>query len=282
MNKLFQKARISSLLMFFTLMLVYINQAEAIPATGLNIIKTHQGNFTVGQEEVFTIVVSAPSIGETPVSDITVIDTLPAGFSFVRASGNNWSASSLDSTVTLTYSESLTTGDSTTIYLTVIASTPGTFTNTATATGIAGGVLPTVTAIDTVIVSDYSVLSLSMTHKKQFVVGQERTFNIYVGNIGSQAINEPLTVINTLPREMKFIKASGDGWRITQRGQTIVMQYSSALLAGEVAPVINLRVKPKVAGLFTNSVLVSTQTATNVASDTVKVVEKNRTLNLCR
>jgi uncharacterized repeat protein (TIGR01451 family) len=58
----------------------------------LVIAKSHRGNFTVGMNGVYTIVVS--NIGGMASSGpITVTDTLDRSFGFVSATGTGWSCS---------------------------------------------------------------------------------------------------------------------------------------------------------------------------------------------
>lgn len=73
-----------------------------VPAD-LNITKSHTGDFTLGQQGVYTLrVANSPSAGST-TGPITITDTLPEGFSFVSATGTNWSCSATGQVVTCTY-----------------------------------------------------------------------------------------------------------------------------------------------------------------------------------
>lgn len=271
------RGKFSVLLFLFALVFAYSNQAEATFATGIKVTKSHQGNFTVGEEAIFTIVVSTDYLSDSSITSLTVTDTLPTGFSFVRATGNDWSASVTDSTVVLTYSEALASSESTTVYMTVIPSEAGTFTNSVTANAFIEATPVEATATDTVIVSDISTLSLSMSHiKKRFVVNRTGHFKISISNNGSEDIQGPVTLIDTLPNDMRLVEASGKGWIVTEVEKTIVMQYMATLEAGESAPLVKLKVRPKVLGVFTNTAVVTSQNAINVASDTVRVIPVNK------
>ena len=100
----------------------------------ISISKTHSGNFTVGQNGVFTLDVSnnGPSAAS---GTITVTDTLPAGLGYVSATGSGWSCGAAGQDVTCTHSGPLANGASLpAISLTVsvaAAAAPG-VTNTAT------------------------------------------------------------------------------------------------------------------------------------------------------
>lgn len=271
------RGKFSVLLFLFALVFAYSNQAEATAPTGIKVTKSHQGNFIVGEEAIFTVVVSTDYLFDSSATSLTVTDTLPMGFSFVRATGDDWSASVTDSTVVLTYSEALASSESTTVYITVIPSKAGTFTNSVTANALIEDGAVEAIATDTVIVSDISTLSLSMSHaKKRFVVNRTGHFKISVGNSGSEDIQGPVTLINTLPNDIRLVEASGEGWIVTQVEQTIVMQYMGTLAAGGSAPLVKLKVRPKVLGVFTNTAVVTSQNAINAASDTVRVISVNK------
>jgi uncharacterized repeat protein (TIGR01451 family) len=69
----------------------------------LSITQTGSASFTVGKQGSYTLTVrNSPSAGPT-TGPITVTDTLPAGVSFVSATGSNWNCSANGSTVTCTY-----------------------------------------------------------------------------------------------------------------------------------------------------------------------------------
>jgi uncharacterized repeat protein (TIGR01451 family) len=99
-------------------------------ATDLFITKTHTGAFVVGQNATYTIATS--NLGTVPSSgQITVTDTLPAGLTFVSATGvNSWTCAASGQIVTCTTPASVL---------------QGTFGNNITIT-----VLPTAAAVPTV------------------------------------------------------------------------------------------------------------------------------------
>ena len=98
----------------------------------LAITKSHNGNFTIGQNGAYTLTVTnnGPS---TAAGTITVTDTLPSGLSFVSGTGSGWNCVPSGQNVTCTNPSDLAFGASTSIVLTVSvgASTPPNITNTA-------------------------------------------------------------------------------------------------------------------------------------------------------
>jgi len=104
------------------------------PVADLGIAKTHSGAFAAGANNSFSIVVH--NYGpEVAVGQATVTDTLPAGMSYVSASGSGWSCSAAGQVVTCTSSvATLAVGaDLPTLVLTVAVAgdAPDTLQNTA-------------------------------------------------------------------------------------------------------------------------------------------------------
>jgi uncharacterized repeat protein (TIGR01451 family) len=84
----------------------------AILAPDLTLTKTHGGNFTIGVNGVYTIVVSNSAGSLTTTGTITVTDSLPAGLGFVSATGSGWACAFAAPTVTCTTSNAITAGTS--------------------------------------------------------------------------------------------------------------------------------------------------------------------------
>src|SRR5713101_7550310 len=93
----------SLVIIFVFAFLLLPSQTFALPTTGpdLTIAKSHTGNFTVGTNGTYTILVS--NVGTNPTSGtITVTDTLPAGLLFISGIGNGWTCSASGQAVTCT------------------------------------------------------------------------------------------------------------------------------------------------------------------------------------
>jgi len=107
------------------------------PVADLAISKTHTGNFSAGQNGVYTLSVSNYGPNDE-TGTITVTDTLPAGLTYVSATGTGWSCGAVGQDVTCTHVGPLNNGASLPdITLTVgvaVAAVPS-VTNTATVSG---------------------------------------------------------------------------------------------------------------------------------------------------
>jgi hypothetical protein len=109
-----------------------INVIYSYQAQDLSILKTHTGIFTAGTQGVYNITVtnkeSSPTFGT-----ITVVDTLPAGLSFVSNSNASWSCGAVAQLLTCTSSDPIAANGSSSFFITlnVANSTLSSITNTA-------------------------------------------------------------------------------------------------------------------------------------------------------
>jgi uncharacterized repeat protein (TIGR01451 family) len=85
----------------------------------LSVGKSHIGNFRQGQKSAMYTLRVANSGNATATGAITVSDDLPAGLSFVSASGSGWSCTATGQTVTCTSTDALSVGGSSAIDLAV-------------------------------------------------------------------------------------------------------------------------------------------------------------------
>jgi len=104
------------------------------PVADLAIAKSHSGSFTTGSNGAYTLTVSNGGPNATS-GTTTVSDTLPAGFTFVSASGTGWSCGAVAQVVTCTNGNAIANGASLpaiTLTVSVAANAAASLTNTAT------------------------------------------------------------------------------------------------------------------------------------------------------
>ncbi|MDT7837189.1 SdrD B-like domain-containing protein [Aquabacterium sp. OR-4] len=170
--------------------------------------------------------------GPSQANNAVVTDTLPAGWTFVSASGTNWSCSASGQTVSCTRA-TLPVGAIDNI--TIVATAPSTatstnYTNTATiASATADPVSTNNSGSVTVNVRpDGADLSLIKTKTPNPVnVGSNMTSTITVRNNGPRTATGPVRVIERLGAET-FVSFSGTGWSCTPNGQDIVCEHANA------------------------------------------------------
>ena len=106
------------------------------PPVDLSLTMTRNGPFTVGNQGSYTLSIfnNGPS---TEVGPIRLVNTLPAGVSFVSAGGTRWSCSASGQVVTCNYNGLFTVNTYLPdITLTVLPTAVGSITNTASMSGI--------------------------------------------------------------------------------------------------------------------------------------------------
>ncbi|MEO7731655.1 MAG: hypothetical protein ABIY55_11825, partial [Kofleriaceae bacterium] len=214
-------------------------------APDLRMSKLHAGDFNVGQPAQYTL--TAFNDGSLPTtSAITVVDTLPAGLSFVSGSGAGWAVNEAGGIVTGTYATALAAGDSASFTLdvavsgaavpfvinTAVASTPGDV-------GSGNDRYADSTRV-------FGVPDLQMVKRAlgaPFTVGGTATYALTVINVGSDATTAPITLTDTLAPGLLFLTGAGPGWIVNEALGTITASFASALAAGDSAAVtINLQV----------------------------------------
>ncbi|MGH8177563.1 MAG: hypothetical protein ACREV5_15000 [Steroidobacter sp.] len=82
------------------------------PIVDLGLTKTHAGDFSVGTNMAYTLTVRSESGSQQTDFPITVTDTLPAGLTYVSASGSGWSCGASGQVVTCTHGGPLNAGAS--------------------------------------------------------------------------------------------------------------------------------------------------------------------------
>jgi uncharacterized repeat protein (TIGR01451 family) len=118
-------------------LVILANQTMSIPnvdVADLAITKTHNGNFTVGANGVYTL--NVMNSGPSPTSGtITVTDTLPTGLAYISGTGTGWTCVAVGQAVTCTRPSPLVSGASApsiTLTVSVGAAAYPSVTNTAT------------------------------------------------------------------------------------------------------------------------------------------------------
>jgi uncharacterized repeat protein (TIGR01451 family) len=254
------------------------------PEPDLSITKSHVGHFTVGVNDSYTIQVSnAASAGPT-TGAITITDTLPAGLSFVSATGLNWSCSVVLQIVTCTNTFGLTPGALSGVILTVAVSS----TAPATVTNYASVFTPGETAVGNNSASDQTDiqgttpispdLSITKSHIGNFTAGTTASYTLQVSNAASAGpTTGPVTVTDTLPAGVSFDSFLGPDWNCSASQLVVNCSRHGVLNPGEASSfVLNVAISTTTGGSVTNTATVSTpdesNTADNLANDSTTIV----------
>ncbi|MFL6257056.1 MAG: beta strand repeat-containing protein [Pyrinomonadaceae bacterium] len=234
-----------------------------VAAADLSITKTTASTFTVGSNAVYTL--TATNSGpQSAAGTITVSDTLPAGLSYVSATGTGWTCSNASGTVTCTRAGPVTTGTTLpaiTLTVAVGAAAAPSVTNTAT---VASNTTldPDATDNSSSVTKPVTVptdLTIAKTHTGNFTQGQSGTYSITVTNSGGVASSGTVTVTDTLPAGLTPGTATGTGWTCNTAGQTVTCTRADALNGGASYPAISvtITVASNSASSLTNTASVS-------------------------
>lgn len=217
---------------------------------------------TVGPSDVVTYTVTLSSTGTSAATVTSVVDTLPAGFTFVAGSTTGTLGASAPTValpdVTWTGSFAIPAGQSRTlVFQALAASTPGTYDNVVQATANQlGGVSTGPTA--TVTVVPKADLSITKTDAPDPVMaGDNLTYTIVVSNAGPSPATG-VTVTDTLPDGVTFVPASSTAG-CTLSGSTVTCPVAGTVNVGSPATV-TIVVTTLTAGPLTNTASVGAGT----------------------
>jgi len=216
-----------------------------------------------------TYTVSATNLGPSTAADVTVVDTLPAGTTFIDVNATGWTCSETAGSVTCTRTTLATTVNQPIVIRVTAPTAGGVITNNATVAS-ATTTDPNVTnnAVNTnTTVNARADLSITKIDEPDPVAtGATLTYTIAVTNAGpSDAAN--LIMVDTLPAGVTFVSADGTGWSCTQVGVTVTCTRASLGVAA--APLITIVVTaPLTNGTISNTATVSSATTDpNTASN---------------
>ena len=229
------------------------------PLADLIIAKIAPATVLATSNLVYTI--SVTNFGPSSASSVVVTDTLPAGVTFVSASGSgannaglvNWSLGALAA------------GQSSNLTVTVIAPASGTLTNIASVGSPTGdtNILnnttpPVITAV--IPVADVAIGKLAAA---SVLAVSNLTYTISVTNFGPSAASS-VVVTDALPTGVTFVGASGGG--INNAG---VVNWNLGTFAAGQASNVTVTITAPASGTLTNIATVNSPTGDPVPTNNV-------------
>jgi uncharacterized repeat protein (TIGR01451 family) len=234
----------------------------------LTILKSHVGSFVAGQDATYTLAVSNNGPSDT-TGTVTVTDPLPAGETFISATGSDWTCTAAGQTVTCTTTDSVATGAAASpITLTVAlgAAAYPSVTNTATVTSDTPDSDPTNnSSTDTGSVGAASDLRITKSHQSKAEVDAPLTYTIAVNNAGLTTDPGPITVTDPLPAGETFVSGGGTAWTCAVGASQLVTCTTAGPLAAGASTSFGLTVKM---GLATFPSVINTASVTSPADTT--------------
>jgi parallel beta-helix repeat protein len=224
----------------------------------------------VNQTQDLTYTINLSNVGASPIAAITVTDTLPAGVTFLSATGGVTPVGNVLTfpAVDLNRGASL----STPYTIVVRADTAGTISNTATATYTNESDNPPVdptTLTKTIMTRVNPVAHLVLTaaaDPNPVFQGANLTLTDTVVNNGPSP-SAGVTLTDTLPPSFTFVSATGG---VTPAGN--VLTFNLGTIAANATATVTIVVQPTVPGQFTNTAQVtSTTTDLNPVNNSASV-----------
>lgn len=215
---------------------------------------------TAGTNVVFRI--DPRNGGPAAAANAVVTDTLPAGWTFVSASGPGWSCGHAAGVVTCTRA-SLAVGATDDITITATAPdnatvgpTGSTYTNTATIASATADPTPgnNSGSVNVSVLPDGADLRINKTKTPNPVAqGSNMTSTIAVRNNGPRVATGPLRVVEVLSGEA-FVSGSGSGWSCSAAGSVVTCDHpnGSGLAVNATLPGLTIVTTAVAAGAASN------------------------------
>ena len=175
--------------------------------------------------------------GPSAATNAIVTDVLPAGWTYVSATGLNWSCSNAGQTVTCDRANvPVGAADNITVVATapsgaVVGPTGTTFTNTATIAASSTDPIGSNNSrsVNILVLPDGADLRMTKTKAPNPVAqGFNTTSTIVVRNNGPRIATGPLRVVDLLDPGETFVSASGTGWVCGVSGQLVTCDHANA------------------------------------------------------
>lgn len=254
----------------------------------LAIAKSHEANFVAGSHEEYTLAVRndgpKPTTGPT-----TVTDDLPEGLTFVAATGEGWSCSELDGTVTCDRGAIAAGQDAPPVTLTVAVgeSAIPEVTNAASVSTPDDGNPANDIAEDPTLVRAIDV-TVEKSHEGVFRTDRNGSYRLAVTNVGDSVTAGPVSLTDVLPDELGFVSAAGEGWECDEVAGTVSCEYADGIGPSSSAPPVRLTVyvtgeaAPTVANTATVDTVDDFNPANDSDTDEALVVDQDAAVSIRR
>ena len=202
----------------------------------LTLDKSHTGSFAIGANGTWTVTVTNLGPGAT-TSAFAVLDTLPAGVTFVSGAGAGWTFAHSNGVVTAGHTGVLAANANTSFTLTVLVGQAAYPQVTNVAAVIDGGdVTPGNNRdTDTVPVLGAPNLTIDKRHTAPFTAPGAGTYTMVLTNIGTLPTSGTITVRDTLPAGLTFTSGAGTGFTVNAAGSIVTATSNAVIAAGDSA-----------------------------------------------
>lgn len=257
----------------------------------IGITKSHQGDFTAGAQESYTL--TAKNFGtQSTTGPTTITDVLPGTLNFASVDGGtDWQCEQETGTVTCVHDEPIAAGASApevTLTTGVSVEAIPLVSNTATVETTGDPNPANDSSTDQALVQAID-LKVTKTHDSVLRVGHQASYTLKVQNAGDSTSTGPTTLTDELPAGLGFVSADGGAdWVCDETGGTVTCTHDG-LLGPEVAAsdvVLTVDVGLAAAPEVANGASVATQDdfnqSNNSAIDPGTVVEMDTGIEIGR
>jgi uncharacterized repeat protein (TIGR01451 family)/fimbrial isopeptide formation D2 family protein len=227
----------------------------------LSLTKTHTGTAVAGVDLTYELAVA--NAGPTPdPGPVTVTDPLPAGETYVSATGTGWTCTATGSTVVCATAGALPLGAAPVITLVVQLGAVASVANTATAAGTGTDPVPANnSATDTASVTPAAALTVTKAlDGTTLTAGGTANYTITVANPGPSPATG-VTVTDTLPAGLVPLTATGTGWTCTVAGQAVTCAQTGTLAVDAESTVVVTATVTATGGSLANAVTLASGTS---------------------
>jgi uncharacterized repeat protein (TIGR01451 family) len=209
------------------------SDVATLTAADLEIDKSHTGDFRAGTTRAYALKVR--NVGTLPTSGTTTVtDQLPAGLSYVGASGPGWSCGAAGQDVSCTRSTAIPGGGpASTIQLEVAvdaAASPG-VTNSATVANALDRNPSNDSDSDPTTIHAPD-LAIDKSHQGDLRTSGTAAYDIDVENVGDAPTDAATTVTDELPAGLSYAGFSGGEWSCGAAAQLVTCTHPGAIAAG--------------------------------------------------
>ena len=233
--------------------------------------KEQVGVFYVDRNAEYTITVT--NSGNSATAEETIVtDTLPAGATYVSATGDGWDCGAVGQDVTCTYEDEIEGEGASAPPISLVVAL-----DNAAVPEIENTVHVSTdddlnpnndSDTNTAEVIEQDV-AIDKSHTGAFTVGASRTYILSVDNVGTRPTTGTTTVTDSLPDGLTFVSASGSGWSCGATGQDVTCTRAATIPAEGTTPDISIQVtvdEDAPAGI-NNTATVSSPGDRNAAND---------------
>jgi uncharacterized repeat protein (TIGR01451 family) len=260
-----------------------------VDAPDVIVTKSHNGNFTVGVNNTYTLTAHNIGLQATTAATLTITDTLPTGLTYVSATGIGWICSAVGQVVTCTSTSVIAASSSSLnpITLTVLPTAAGATASPVTNNvSIAGGNEPATNSGNNT-VSDSTAIYNAPTITKTFlptsvVSGLPSTLTLTIGNpVGNSVSLLGAAITDNFPAGMSVastpVFSSNCGGTISSgnaAGDTSIVLSGGGPVAAGGTCVISVNVVSSTIGANLNTTLAvsSTNTVTGLTANATLTV----------